>query len=291
MTEEELLASAAAAIVEADERQAVALAHEAMAMGLDPVMVIDRGYGAGMVQVGERFERGHLFLPEVILASEAMTAAIAVLEQHLPEEDKAKKAGIAVLGTIEGDVHDIGKGIVATLFRVYGFDVVDLGRDVPVTAFVEKAQETGASIVGSSALMTTTMLGQKQLEKLLKKAGIRDQVKTMVGGAVVTQHWANKIGADAYAEDAQEAVAKALELVAARPGGDGPMTTYLTRMGDGQTVEATADDIRRDIVAGVEEAVVAGDVAPLTQEEQDRLFELMTAPGRMVAWNAGTRWC
>lgn len=216
MTEEELLASAAAAIVEADEQKAVALAHEAMAMGLDPVTVINRGYGEGMLEVGRRFERGHLFLPEVILASEAMVAAIAILEQHLPDEDKGKKAGVAVLGTIEGDVHDIGKGIVATLFRVYGFDVVDLGRDVPLTTFVEKAQETGAYIIGSSALMTTTMIGQKQLEKLLKQAGIRDRVKTMVGGAVVTQHWANKIGADAYAEDAQEAVAKALELAAAR---------------------------------------------------------------------------
>jgi corrinoid protein of di/trimethylamine methyltransferase len=190
----------------------VEVAREAVALGLDPLKVINEGFTPGMREVGDLFERGTMFLPEVILASEAMVAAVAVLEANLPAEQKEKKAGIAVLGTIEGDVHDIGKGIVATLLRVYGFEVHDLGRDVPLTTFVEKAKETGAGIVGSSALMTTTMVGQKALEKLLKEAGIRDQVKTMVGGAVVTQYWADKIGADAYAENAQEAVQKALEL-------------------------------------------------------------------------------
>ena len=141
-----------------------------------------------------------------------MVAAVAVLEAHLPVEQREKKAGVVVLGTIEGDVHDIGKGIVATLMRVYGFDVHDLGRDVPLPAYIEKVREVNATIVGTSALMTTTMVGQKKLEKMLKEAGIRDQVKTMVGGAVVTQYWADKIGADAYAENAQEAVQKALEL-------------------------------------------------------------------------------
>jgi len=116
--------------------------------------------------------------------------AVTILEAHLPAEQQEKKAGVAVLGTIEGDVHDIGKGIVATLMRVYGFEVHDLGRDVPLTSYVEKAKEVHATIVGSSALMTTTM----------------------VGGAVVTQYWADKIGADAYAENAQEAVQRALEL-------------------------------------------------------------------------------
>jgi corrinoid protein of di/trimethylamine methyltransferase len=212
MTEAELLAAATEAIVSTDEDQAKALARQAVEMGLDPIKVINEGFSLGMRKVGDLFERGQMFLPEVIIASEAMVASVAILEENLPQEQKDKKAGIAVLGTIEGDVHDIGKGIVATLLRVYGFEVHDLGRDVPLTTFVEKAKETHATIVGSSALMTTTMVGQKALEKLLKEAGIRDQVKTMVGGAVVTQHWADKIGADAYAEDAQEAVTKALEL-------------------------------------------------------------------------------
>ena len=213
MTEAELLAAATESIVATDEDQAKALARQAVEMGLDPIKVINEGFSLGMRKVGDLFERGQMFLPEVIIASEAMVASVAILEENLPQEQKDKKAGIAVLGTIEGDVHDIGKGIVATLLRVYGFEVHDLGRDVPLTTFVSKAKETNANIVGSSALMTTTMVGQKALEKLLKEAGIRDQVKTMVGGAVVTQHWADKIGADAYAEDAQEAVTKALELV------------------------------------------------------------------------------
>jgi dimethylamine corrinoid protein len=181
-------------------------------LGLDPLRVINQGFTPGMRAVGDLFERGTMFLPEVILASEAMVAAVAILEASLPSEQREKQAGIAVLGTIEGDVHDIGKGIVATLLRVYGFAVHDLGRDVPLSSFVEKARETHAHIVGSSALMTTTMVGQKTLEKMLREAGLRDQVKTMVGGAVVTQYWADKIGADAYAENAQEAVQKALEL-------------------------------------------------------------------------------
>ena len=213
MTEEELLVAAGEAIIATDEDRARALAQQAVSMGLDPIKVINEGFSPGMRRVGDLFERGQMFLPEVIIASEAMVAAVAILEENLPQEQKDKKAGIAVLGTIEGDVHDIGKGIVATLLRVYGFEVHDLGRDVPLTTFVEKVKETNADIVGSSALMTTTMVGQKALEKLLREAGIRDRVKTMVGGAVVTQRWADKIGADAYAEDAQEAVAKALELV------------------------------------------------------------------------------
>ena len=213
MTEEELLVAAGEAIIATDEDQATALARQAVSMGLDPTKVINEGFSPGMRRVGDLFERGQMFLPEVIIASEAMVGAVAILEENLPQEQRDKKAGIAVLGTIEGDVHDIGKGIVATLLRVYGFEVHDLGRDVPLASFVEKVKETNADIVGSSALMTTTMVGQKALEKLLREAGVRDQVKTMVGGAVVTQRWADKIGADAYAEDAQEAVAKALELV------------------------------------------------------------------------------
>ncbi|MBU2601217.1 MAG: B12-binding domain-containing protein [Actinobacteria bacterium] len=213
MTEQELLEAAAKAVVSADEDEAKAIATEAVKLGLDPLKVINEGFTPGMRDVGDLFERGTMFLPEVILASEAMVAAVAILEASLPEDQREKKAGTAVIGTIEGDVHDIGKGIVATLMRVYGFDVVDLGRDVPLDTFVEKVKETGAAIVGTSALMTTTMVGQKALEKMLKEAGIRDQVKTMVGGAVVTQYWADKIGADAYAENAQEAVQKALELV------------------------------------------------------------------------------
>lgn len=212
-TKEEILKRAAESIVNCDQEEAEKVANEALALGLDPIQVINEGFSAGMAMAGDLFERGDIFLPGLIVASEAMLAGIRILETALPEDNKSNKLGVVVLGTIEGDVHDIGKGIVATMLRVYGFEVHDLGRDVPISKFVEKAKEVQANIVGSSALMTTTMQGQKELEKALAAAGLREKVKTVVGGAVVTQRWANKIGADAYAESATEAVAKLKELV------------------------------------------------------------------------------
>ncbi len=212
-TKEEILKRAAESIVNCDQEEAEKVANEALALGLDPIQVINEGFSAGMAMAGDLFERGDIFLPGLIVASEAMLAGIRILETALPEDNKSNKLGVVVLGTIEGDVHDIGKGIVATMLRVYGFEVHDLGRDVPISKFVEKAKEVKANIVGSSALMTTTMQGQKELEKALAAAGLREKVKTVVGGAVVTQRWANKIGADAYAESATEAVAKLKELV------------------------------------------------------------------------------
>ena len=135
------------------------------------------------------------------------------MEPHIPSQDVAAKLGTVVIGTIEGDIHDIGKRIVATMLRVYGFDVHDLGRDVPINNFIEKAKETNADILGSSTLMTTTMVGQKIIEEKLRKEGLKDKIKTMIGGAACTQDWADKIGADCYAEDANETVLKAKELI------------------------------------------------------------------------------
>jgi trimethylamine corrinoid protein len=198
--------------VDADQEEAEKVAREALELGIDPLLVINEGFSRGMAEAGELFEKGEVFLPQLIIASEGMVSAIRILESSLPRKEE-KKAGIAVIGTIEGDIHDIGKGIVATMLRVYGFEVHDLGRDVPVKTFVETVKRVKADLVGSSALMTTTQVGQKMLEEELKKAGIRDTVKTMVGGAVVTQRWANKIGADAYAENAMDAVAKAREII------------------------------------------------------------------------------
>lgn len=212
MSKEELLKQAAQSVVDADREAAVAIAEKAVAEGVDPVEMINDGYSAGMSEVGELFDSGEMFLPELIMASDAMVAAVNVLEKSMPVENRSEKAGVAVLGTIEGDVHDIGKGIVATMLRVYGFEVHDLGRDVAISTFVQKAKEINADIIGTSALMTTTQVGQKALEEALKAAGLRDRVKTMVGGAVVTQRWADKIGSDLYAENATEAVIKLKEL-------------------------------------------------------------------------------
>lgn len=212
MDKEQIFNDAAEAVVSGDEERAKEVARRALDAGLDPMEVINKGLSVGMSKVGDLFDRGEMFLPEVIMASEAMIAAVNVLSAAMPQQTEQKK-GKVVIGTIEGDIHDIGKGIVATLLRVYGFEVYDLGRDVPIQKFIETARQVGADIIGTSALMTTTQVGQKILEEELKKAGLRDKVKTMVGGAVATQRWADKIGADAYGENAEQAVKKALELV------------------------------------------------------------------------------
>ena len=212
MEKAEYFEKAAQHIIDANEEAAVQLAQEYLDEGLDPVEMIEKGLSEGIRKLGDLFDRGEVFLPHLIIASEAMTAGVKVLEQAMPADQVGKKLAKVVLGTVEGDVHDIGKGIVATMLRVYGFDVVDLGRDVPIATFVEKAKETDADVVGSSALMTTTQVGQKALEKALAEAGIRDKLTTMVGGAATTEHWATKIGATFWAENAGDTVIKLKEI-------------------------------------------------------------------------------
>ncbi len=208
-SKEEVIAKAKASITEFDEDMAAEAANESLAAGVDPVEIIEHGYTAGMLEVGEQFEQGTLFLPHVLAAAEAMKAGVAVLTPEMERrKSKTAKLGTVVIGTIEGDIHSIGKDIVASMLNIAGFDVVDLGRDVAIKAFVEKVKELKPDIVASSALMTTTMVNQIQIEEQLKEAGIRDKVKTMVGGAPVTQDWADKIGANIYGESATDAVTK-----------------------------------------------------------------------------------
>lgn len=211
MGKTEWMEKAAQAVIDANVETAVDLAKKYLGEGLDPVEMIEKGLSEGIRKLGYLFDRGEVFLPHLIMASEAMTEAVKVLEEALPAEEAGKKLAKVVIGTIEGDVHDIGKGIVVTMLRVYGFDVFDLGRDVPIANFVEKAKEVEADVVGSSALMTTTQVGQKNLEKTLKDSGIRKNLKTMVGGAATTEHWAAKIGADFWAENAGDTVTKLKE--------------------------------------------------------------------------------
>jgi corrinoid protein of di/trimethylamine methyltransferase len=199
-------------IIDANDEAVVQLAQKYLDEGFDPVEMIEKGLSEGIRKLGDLFDRGEVFLPHLIIASEAMTAAVKVLEQALPPDQVGKKLAKIVLGTVEGDVHDIGKGIVATMLRVYGFEVIDLGRDVPIATFVEKAKELDADVVGSSALMTTTQVGQKALEKALTEAGIRGKLTTMVGGAATTEHWATKIGATFWAENAGDTVMKLKEI-------------------------------------------------------------------------------
>ncbi len=212
MEKAEYFSKAAKHIIDANEDAALELAKNYLAAGHDPVEMIEKGLSEGIRKLGDLFDRGEVFLPHLIIASEAMTAAVKVLEQALPADQVGKKVAKVVLGTVEGDVHDIGKGIVATMLRVYGFEVIDLGRDVPIETFVEKAKSENADVVGSSALMTTTQVGQKALEKALKEAGIREKLTTMVGGAATTEHWAAKIGANFWAENAGDTVEKLKEI-------------------------------------------------------------------------------
>ncbi|MHB8869553.1 MAG: corrinoid protein [Thermoleophilia bacterium] len=213
LTMEEAIKQAQEVVLAIDEEGSVQLAKDALASGLDPLQLLQEGFTVGMRRAGELFEAEEMSLPEMIIAADCMTMALEILEEALPEGSEEEKLGTVVIGTIEGDVHDIGKTIVGTLLGVSGFDVHDLGRDVEIGEFVRMAKETGANLVGSSALMTTTMVNQRKLEEALTEAGIRGDVKTMVGGAAATQHWADKIGADVYAESATEAVQKAKEAV------------------------------------------------------------------------------
>jgi len=210
---EDLIKAAIDAVTKGDEEAAVDVANKVVAEGLNPVDIIDKGFARGMIIVGDLFAKEEYALPQVLLSAGAMQDAMDVLDPHIPRQDAKEKMGVVVIGTVAGDIHEIGKRIVGTMFEVYGFEVHDLGADVPVEKFIEKAKELNADIVATSALMTTTMMKQKSLEEALKEAGMRDKIKTMVGGAAVTQEWADMIGADGYGQDVTEAVEAAQQLV------------------------------------------------------------------------------
>jgi dimethylamine corrinoid protein len=180
--------------------------------GMPATAIID-AMGAGMSDVGVLFERGKLFLPHVLSAANGMTMVVKSLEADLPKDEVGKKLARVCMGTVEGDVHDIGKSICSTMLQCGGFDVVDLGRDVPSPNFIAQVRDGGCTMLGMSALMTTTMTVQRDVIGMLKEAGLRDQVKVMVGGAPVTQSWADKIGADCFSESASEQVDKAKALI------------------------------------------------------------------------------
>jgi trimethylamine corrinoid protein len=208
MEMKEWLDKAAQSILDQDEASAREIATNCLEDGMDPVEMIHKGFAAGIRKLGDLFDRGEVFLPGLIIASDAMTVAVEILEAALPRDRQQESLGIIVIGTVEGDIHDIGKGIMVTILRVHGYEVHDLGRDVPIEDFVKKAQEVNADVIGSSAMMTTTQIGQKKLEQALKNAGLRDKVKTMVGGAVATDHWAKRIGADFFGESPADTIVK-----------------------------------------------------------------------------------
>lgn len=215
MSKEELFREAELAILSHDRDKAEEVARRGLKEGLDPVEFITNGFREGISQIGDLFGRGEIFMPQLIEAADAMSAANKILTEALPESDQEKR-GKVVIGTVQGDIHDIGKFLVISLLQVNGFEIYDLGHDVEIQNFIDKALEVEADIIGTSALLTTTMTGQKTLEEKLRKEGLKDRFKTMVGGAPITQRWADRIGADAFGEDANDAVMKAMRLVGSK---------------------------------------------------------------------------
>ena len=187
--------------------QARELAAQALEADIAPLVAIEEALNPGMEVVGDRYESGEYFIPDLVMAAEAMKAAMEVLEPALvARQEQRQVLGTVVIGTVEGDIHEIGKSLVATMLSAAGFQVYDLGVDVPVDEFVKQVRETRANVVGMSALLTTTMLNQEVVIQALEEAGLRDQVKVVIGGAPTSPEWAQTIGADAYAENANEAV-------------------------------------------------------------------------------------
>jgi len=214
MQNEELFKEMAQSITEGEAEKAAELAQKAVTMGIDPLDAINKGFVAGVNFVGDQFSCGNMFLPELVMAGEAMKAAVAVLEPELQKRGTERKMlGKVVLCTVEGDIHEIGKTLVGTMLAATGFQVFDMGVDVPVMKVVEKAREVGADIVAMSALLTTTMVHQKDVIEALEDMGMRAKVKVMVGGAPVTQEWVKQIGADGYSEDAIGAARVAKQLL------------------------------------------------------------------------------
>jgi trimethylamine corrinoid protein len=206
-------------IVEQNREKAVELARRVIAEGGDPLELMNQGFIPGINAVGDLFGRGQLFLPELMQAADTMKAATDIVNETLAERGTLQRpaAATVLIATVKGDVHDIGKCIVVSLFKANGFTVYDLGRDVPTEKIIEEAVNHNVDVIGTSALLTTTMNRQKELEEALKKAGLRERFKTMVGGAPVTPRWAARIGADAYAEDAQDGVVKLKALLQQNP--------------------------------------------------------------------------
>jgi trimethylamine corrinoid protein len=198
MTNSEMFAKAQEAIETGDSGAAVQLAQQGLEAGIDGIELLDKGFIPGINKVGDLFGEGQMFLPELILSANAMQGVIDIINAFLEKKGKKQERGKVVIGTVEGDLHDIGKTIVVSLLKANGFGVKDLGRDVPVDRFIEEAEAFGANVIGTSALLTTTMTVQKVLEEQLKEKGLKGKYKTIVGGAPVTERWAKRIGADAH---------------------------------------------------------------------------------------------
>lgn len=210
---EEIYRKLAQAVIDGEVEDVKALANQALELGLDPLVCINEGLTRGIQKVGELFSTGEYYLPELIIGADVMKAGLDILEPAMLADQKREIVGKVVLGTVEGDLHEIGKTLVGTMLTANGFQVIDIGVDKKSDEFIKAIIESDAAIVGASALLTTTMLKQKELINAIEEAGLRKRVKIMIGGAPVTYSYAKEIGADGYAEDAISAVDMAFRLI------------------------------------------------------------------------------
>jgi len=216
MASEKLFEDMTNAVIAGLPDKARELANEALRAGIEPLAAIEQGFRPGMDAVGEGFAKGELFIPDLMMSGEAMKAAIATLEPELIKRKQQRQVlGRVVIGTVQGDIHEIGKTLVATMLTANGFEVHDLGVDVPAQQFVDAVRKVNADVVGLSALLTTTILNQEAVILDLEEAGLRDRVKVIIGGVPASPEWAKEIGADGYAENATEAVEVVKRLVQA----------------------------------------------------------------------------
>ncbi|MFQ5921369.1 MAG: cobalamin-dependent protein [Anaerolineales bacterium] len=200
-------------VIDGEKETAISLAEQALEQGVDPLSCINEGLTVGIQKVGQLFNDGEYFLPQLIIGAEAMKGAMAILEPALVGDQKREVVGRVVVGTVEGDLHEIGKTLVGTMLAANGFEVTDIGVNNSSEDFIGAIKDANAEIVGASALLTTTMVNQKKLIEDLEQAGLREKVKVMVGGAPVTERYAGEIGADGFAEDAISAVDMAFRLI------------------------------------------------------------------------------
>lgn len=209
------------AILSYDIDETVKTAQAAVEAGVDPVEAIEQGLVSGIKEVGERFHRYEIYLPQMVMAADAMMEAMKIFESVLSEEQiRQLRKGTIVLGTVEGDIHDLGKNIVVMMLKAEGFQVSDLGKDVKTDTFIKTAREVDADIIGVSSLMTTTMPYQRDLIEELTRLGLRDRFMVIVGGGPVNREWADRIGADGYGKDASETVKEVDRLMAFKREGD-----------------------------------------------------------------------
>lgn len=214
MEKDQILENLTMSIVDGDEDKALENAREALNIQMDPLETVEQGLSKGMVIIGNQFERGDVFLPELLMAANAFDAAMTILKPELDAQEKLTTSqGTVLIGTVKGDLHNIGKNIVGTILETHGFQVVDIGIDNGTLGFIQEAEKARVDIIALSCLMTTTMPAQKEVIETLEEMNLRDQYLVIVGGGPITQEWADEIGADGFGESAIHAVAVAKDLM------------------------------------------------------------------------------